>query len=299
MFIRLGHKSRDVPLAMLAPNVLTALALCCGLASVHLSLAEKWEKALAAIVLAGVFDVLDGLVARMLRVSSRFGAVLDSLSDFLAFGIAPAIILHQWILAAPAPGGGAVPRFVDTLSLVAVMIFALCSAMRLARFTAAIGGPLTPASTLVAATANPTSSPAHATKARSSLFFVGLATPAGAGAALVPAFLAASDRVGWKPAEWVVGVYLIVVALLMVSRAPTFALKGVRVPRQYAALVLVVVVVLATLMLREPWLVLAALAGLYLLTIPWAMATRARQRRRDASATASSPPGQSPSTASR
>lgn len=295
MFLRLGHKSRDVPLAALAPNVLTALALCCGLASVHLALAEKWEKALAAIVLAGVFDVLDGMVARLLRVSSKFGAVLDSLSDFLAFGIAPAIILHQWVLAAPtlgAGGPGGAAKFVDTLGLVAVMTFALCSAMRLARFTAAVGGPLVPATLL-------TPAPPAPAKSRPSMFFVGMPTPAGAGAALVPAFLAASDRVSWEPPQWLIACYLFAVALLMVSRVPTFALKGVRVPRQYAVLVLVAVVVLAALMLREPWLVLAGLAGLYLATIPLAILLRARQRRADGFATASSSQAQTLSQASR
>lgn len=306
MFLRLGPSRRkgagrgggDVPLVAMVPNLLTALALCSGLASVHFALSERWERALAAIVLAGIFDVLDGAAARLLRSTSRFGAVLDSLSDFLAFGIAPAIILHEWVLEETTT------RLVDTLGLMAVMMFALCSALRLARFTAHALAPVT----LVGASVGPSSGPsagqggggvtaahgAGGAKAgsRPGLFFTGMPTPAAAGAALVPACLLASDELSRLDLpEPVVAGYLLVIAVLMVSRAPMFALKGVRVPRRMAALVFVLLVVLAALMVTKPWLTLAGLSLLYLASAPVAALVRSRQLRAQASPAHEAPAG--------
>lgn len=267
MFLRLGPKKRrdrdqhDVPLLVLVPNMLTALALCCGLASVHYAMSERWERALAAIVLSGIFDVLDGLAARLLRVQSKFGAVLDSLSDFLAFGVAPAIILHQWILLPKSS------KVVDTLSLAAVMMFALCSALRLARFTASAHTPQAQS----AAPSPP--------KQRPSLFFSGMPTPGAAGAALVPAFLQASGELTWKLPEWGVAIYLLVVSLLMVSTIPMFALKGVRVPKRYTALVFVAIAALFASMITRPWLTLAGISIVYLALTPIAIVLHRRPKR--------------------
>lgn len=275
MFIRVGDHKKTVPALVLVPNLLTTLALCCGLASLHFSLLKDWDKALAAIVLSGIFDVLDGAVARLLRVSSRFGAVLDSLSDFLAFGVAPALILQQWLLVPAATNGADKPaKWLVTLSLVAVMTFAVCAALRLARFTSALDKP----ATLVPSTPLPIKKPG--------MFFVGMPTPAGAGVVLIPAFLLASDEVPevQHVPQWVIAAWTIGVALLMVSRIPMFALKGVRVSRAWTAPLLVLVVVLAALMLREPWLVLAGIAVFYVLTIPWAVVLQRRARRREAAA---------------
>ncbi len=117
---------RTVSAAYFIPNLITTLGLCCGLASLHFSLKGDWQRAMALIVLAGVLDLLDGRAARMLRVTSRFGAQLDSLADFLSFGVAPAMLLHQWMLGSEGVFG-----------LAAVVTFVLCSALRLARYTAA------------------------------------------------------------------------------------------------------------------------------------------------------------------
>ena len=267
MFLRTDHPRKTIPFAALVPNFLTTLALCCGLASLHFALHERWERALAAIVLSGIFDVLDGGAARLLRVSSRFGAVLDSLSDFLAFGIAPAVILHQFILARPSA-----VKAIDGLSIVAVMLFALCSAMRLARFTAGI-----PAATPVPTAAKPANP-----KQRPGRYFTGMPTPAGAGAALIPAFLAVSDHAReifpkWSIPEWVIALYIIIIALLMVSRLPMFALKGVRFSRGGVVPAMLVIGFLAAMMMVDPWLTLAGLAAVYLALIPvaWFLKKRA------------------------
>jgi CDP-diacylglycerol--serine O-phosphatidyltransferase len=174
MFLRLGPRRRDLPVAALIPNLLTTLALCSGLASLHFALQPNWEKAMGALVLAGIFDFLDGGAARLLRASSQFGAVLDTLSDFLAFGVAPALILHQWMLAGQGP-----------LGLAAVMTHALCAGLRLARFTAAI--------------------PKEKDKAAApSSFFVGMPTPASALAVLIPVMLSQSETVRYTPPVWAV-----------------------------------------------------------------------------------------------
>jgi CDP-diacylglycerol---serine O-phosphatidyltransferase len=275
MFLRLGPKSRSVPLAALVPNMLTALAVCCGLASVHFALLERWERALAAIVLAAIFDVLDGGAARLLRVQSPFGAVLDSLSDFLAFGIAPAVIMHQWLLNAPST------KLQDALELVSVMVFALCAALRLARFTAQAHTQAMRAAAEAWTGGAQTSAAAHTQTKRPSMFFSGMPTPAGAGVALIPAMLAASDDVsyfGWNIPGWVVAVHLLVTAVLMVSTIPMFAMKGIRISRRLVAPLLIIVVTLATLTMVSPWLTIASLAGLYVLSVPIAIMLRAKQR---------------------
>lgn len=267
MFIKLGPNRREVPVAVLVPNMVTTLALCSGLASLHFILSERWTHALFAILAAAIFDVLDGGAARLLRVSSKFGAVLDSLSDFLAFGVAPAMLLHQWILLPKTS------RVIDTLSLIAVMVFAVCSALRLARFTSAIGNP-------------PQATPKTAAKHKPRVFFVGMPTPAAAGAVLVPAYLHASQLNGesfkldlTRIPEWVIAVYTVVIALLMVSRIPMFALKGLKISRRSVAPIMVILAVVAVLLLKQTWLTLAGLSVAYIATIPLAMWMHAKQKK--------------------
>ncbi len=270
MFIRLGPNKKEVPIAVLVPNMVTTLALCSGLASLHFILAERWTHALAAMFAAAVFDVLDGGAARLLRVSSKFGAVLDSLSDFLAFGVAPAMLLHQWILLPKTT------KAIDTFSLVAIMVYAVCAALRLARFTSAIGPPVQLVNKLVA-------------KPKNRVFFVGMPTPAAGGAVLVPAYLHASQLGGdmlkfdlAKIPEWAIAIYTLVIALLMVSRVPMFAVKGLKISRRSVAPVMVVLAVVAVLLLKETWLTLAGLSIAYVATAPIAMWMQAKQKKETA-----------------
>lgn len=231
------ERVRSIPLRRLLPNILTTVALCSGLASIHFSLQTNWDKALAAIAVAMVFDTLDGAAARLLRSSSRFGAVLDSLSDFLSFGVAPAVILHQWMLSAAGLPG-----------LAATMLYVLCAALRLARFTSQ--------------RRMPKSSPL-------SRFFIGLPSPAAAGAVLAPAFIASSRTLtDQRLPELVVVVYTILVALLMVSRLPAFSLKRLRVPRRFVGPLLLGVGLLVVFAVKDTWLTAAGVAVAYLLTFP-------------------------------
>lgn len=241
-------KARTVPLRRLVPNILTTISLCSGLASLHFALAGDWDRALSAIAVAAVFDVLDGGAARLLRASSRFGAVLDSLSDFVSFGVAPAVILHQWMLAdARAPG------------VFATMTFALCAALRLARFTSA------------------RSLPSGSPMAR---FFVGLPTPAAACIVLIPVMLDVARTTQIKLPAWLVITHVFFIAWLMISRQPFFSMKKLRIHKRFVAPLMVAVGLLVLAAAKDPWLTATGLASAYLLTISMSI-TLARRYRRD------------------
>ena len=119
------RRFRDIPVNALIPNALTVLGLSLGLTAIRLALLDRWEIAVAAIIAAGIVDGLDGRVARILKASTAFGAQLDSLSDFLCFGVAPALMLYLWALQEGRAAGWAV-----------ALIYSVCMALRLARFNA-------------------------------------------------------------------------------------------------------------------------------------------------------------------
>ncbi len=259
-----------MPIRRVIPNLLTVVSLCSGMASVHFSLKsgaaggpDEWHKALIAIWVAAVFDLLDGRAARMLKATSRFGAVLDSLADFLSFGVAPAILLHQWML-----------RDQGKLGMLAVMTFVLCAALRLARFTSM---PKLPARSATAGK-----------------FFVGLPTPAAAGAAIIPVMLEESRYVALKAAaikpetsEWlgvvvpaVVIAFTFVVAGLMISRVPMFSVKRVRVPRAWVLPLMVLMGLTVAFLFVDTWMALSVLAALYVCTLPASVASFRRMSRR-------------------
>ncbi len=258
MFIRLGPRRQEFTLAALIPNLLTTLALCCGLAALHFATKPDWDKALAAVVLAGIFDALDGRAARLLRVTSGFGAILDSLSDFLAFGVAPAFILHAWIASQEKLVGR-----LGAFALAGFITYALCAALRLARFTADAPG----------------SRPSRDKPVeRPSTYFTGMPSPAAAGAVLIPPMLARSETIAWTAPAWAVIAYTLVIAVLMVTRLPMFSLKALRLSRRSVAPLLVGVGLLAVAALKDPWLTIACISALYLLSIPVTILTRRATR---------------------
>ncbi|WP_408902300.1 CDP-alcohol phosphatidyltransferase family protein [Roseicella aerolata] len=232
----------------LVPNILTMLGLCAGLTGIRVALDEQWEKAAVLIVVAGAIDGLDGRLARLLKGTSRFGAEFDSLSDFLCFGVAPALILYMWTLH-DARGIGFAP----------CLLFAVCSALRLARFNASIvDAPSLPLT-------GPPPKPAYAQN-----FFTGVPAPAGAGLALCPMF-AALAFAGWDmpgmaaamrhPA--VSGVLLVVVGALMVSTLPTWSFKNFKVPAELVLPLLLGIGAYVAVLLTEPWAALAGAGFLY------------------------------------
>ena len=189
---------RGIPFRAMIPNAITALALCLGLTGVSLAIGGEWEKALGAIVLAGVLDGLDGRIARLLRAQSKFGAELDSLSDNIAFGTAPALIMFLWSLQTA-------PRF----GWIAALALAVCCALRLARFNARLDAAEQP----------------H----KSAGFNTGVPAPAGAGLAFVPVYLwlitgDAAFR-AWQP----VMAWTLFIAALMISSLPTYSWASIRI----------------------------------------------------------------------
>jgi len=244
---------RRIPFRAMIPNAITAMALCLGLTGVRFAIGGEWEKALAAIVLAGVLDGMDGRIARLLRAQSKFGAELDSLSDNIAFGTAPALILFLWSL-----------RFAPKFGWTAALALAVCCALRLARFNARMDAAEQP----------------H----KSAGFNTGVPAPAGAGLAFVPIFLwLVSGEQLFK--SWpLVMAWTLFVAALMISSLPTYSWASIRIRREWRLFALAGVAVVGAALLTAPWYTLLAVALLYLVMIPVACAGYARVKRRRASA---------------
>ncbi|MFL6720862.1 MAG: CDP-alcohol phosphatidyltransferase family protein [Sphingomonas sp.] len=233
------------------PNAITTLALCMGLTGVSLAVRGEWDKALGAIILAGVLDGLDGRIARLLRADSRFGAELDSLSDNIAFGTAPALILFLWSLQMA-------PRF----GWIAALALAVCCALRLARFNARLDAAEQP----------------H----KSAGFNTGVPAPAGAGLAFVPIYfwlITADDR--FRAWEGVMA-WTLLIAALMISSLPTFSWASIRVRPAWRMFALAGVALLGAALIVMPWPTLLLLAALYLLMIPVAGLSYRRVKRRRA-----------------
>lgn len=244
---------RRIPFRAMIPNAVTALALCFGLTGVSLAIGGQWERALGAIVLAGVLDGLDGRIARLLRAESRFGAELDSLSDNIAFGTAPALILFLWSLRAE-------PRF----GWLAALALAVCCALRLARFNARLDAAEQP----------------H----KSAGFNTGVPAPAGAGLAFVPIYLwliTGDDR--FRQWQGVIA-WTLFIAALMISSLPTYSWSSIRIRPAWRMFALAGVALFGAALIVAPWMTLLALAALYLLMIPFALGSYARVRRRRAPA---------------
>lgn len=227
---------RGLPLRVLIPNAVTSLALCSGLTGVRLAIGGHWEKAVLAVVLAGVLDALDGRLARLLKGTSRFGAELDSLSDVIAFGVSPAIIMYLWALHA-IPGVG----WIVALSL------AVCCALRLARFNATLEFEDLP----------------HKRHG----FLTGVPSPTGAGLALSPIFLSYWLETELFRNPYFAGLVVAATAFLMVSSVPTFSWRSLRLRRDYRLPLLVAVGLLAGGLLSAPWGTLSMISLAYAASI--------------------------------
>ncbi len=231
------HIVKDLPVTRLLPNMLTLLSLCSGLTGLRFALQEQWEHAVLAIVIAAVFDVLDGRVARMLNIASKFGAELDSLSDAISFGVAPGFIMYEWALK---DAGG--------IGWIAVLVFAACGALRLARFNTMLED--------------------HDIPVWAKRYFTGVPAPAGASLGLLPlAFVLEFGDAARLPAT-VYALWMIVVGGLMVSQLPTFALKGWRIAPAWVAPIFVGAVAFIAGLITNTWLTLSGAGALYALCLP-------------------------------
>src|ERR1700733_2431693 len=185
------QRLRRIPVRTLVPNIITLLALCAGLTAIRLAFEDRYVLALAAVVFAAVLDGLDGRLARLLKGTSRFGAELDSLSDFVNFGVAPALILYFWGL-----------HELKSAGWIAAMVFAICTGLRLARFNVMAEEPDRPA--------------------WASNFFVGMPAPAGAITVLLPIYVVFLGVPRSEFLIWLTLFYTLAIAWLMVSRLPVF-----------------------------------------------------------------------------
>ncbi len=232
-------KLTGLPFRKIAPNIVTMLALCAGVTSIRYAIQDDWVKAIICIFLAALFDGLDGRVARMLKGSTKFGAELDSLSDFVSFGVAPAILMYQWTLYD-------FPRFGWFFCL----LFACGMAMRLARFNTMLDEEPQPAYW-------------HH-------FFVGVPAPAAAALAITPIMVSFDNpELLWLRDNYYCATLMCVVALLMVSRIPTISTKKWRVPGYMFIPLMLLVALFASFIITAPWLTLGIMIGLYALSIPF------------------------------
>ncbi|MGH7048537.1 MAG: CDP-diacylglycerol--serine O-phosphatidyltransferase [Stellaceae bacterium] len=244
---RRGRRLADLSINRMIPNVLTLLALCAGMTAMRFAMNRNFVGAVFAIIVAGIFDGLDGRIARLLKSTSSFGAELDSLSDFVSFGVAPAAVLYLWTMSGLRGLGWAI-----------VLFYAVCCALRLARFNIEIGSER----------------PAYAAP-----FFTGVPAPAGAGLVMVPMFLSFQWGDWLFRSPYLSAVIVTGVALLMVSKVPTASLKRIRVPHDLVVPTLLGVGVLAAFVTTAPWPTLTAIGIGYVGSIPLTIRAYRRLRR--------------------
>jgi CDP-diacylglycerol--serine O-phosphatidyltransferase len=251
------RRFKAIPVRTLVPNLITLLALCAGLTAIRLAMEEKLELALAAIVFAALLDGIDGRIARMLKGTSRFGAELDSLADFVNFGVAPALILYFWGL-----------HELKSAGWIAALVFAICAGLRLARFNVMIDDPNKPI--------------------WAGNFFTGIPAPAGAITVLLPIYVTFLGAPMGLVTVWFTFLYTLSIALLMVSRLPVFSGKrvGKRVPPEMVLPVFVMVVLFFALLVSYPWQVLTLGTLVYLACLPLGWLSYREHQRKDAVAPA-------------
>ena len=245
---------RGIPARAVAPNAVTVLALCSGLTGVRFAIAGDWERALFAILIAGILDGLDGRIARLLKGESRFGAELDSLSDVIAFGVSPAIIMFLWSL-------NEIPRF----GWVFALGYAVCAALRLARFNASID------------------SAEHPRKAAG--FLTGVPAPTGAGMMLVPVALWLWSDVAFFRDPYFVCAWAALIGFLMISDLATYSWSSLHISKNWRLPALLLVAMTGAALFNAPWHTLSSLMLFYLATIPFSVFSYGRIRRRRATTT--------------
>ena len=238
---------RGIPFRALVPNAITVLALCVGLSGARFAFAERWDLAIICIVVAAILDALDGRVARLLKAQTKFGAELDSLSDVIAFGVSPALIIFLWSLQN-------LPR----LGWVVALAHAVSAALRLARFNASID----------------TAEQPH----KSAGFLTGVPAPAGAGLLLLPVYFSL-----WQGANHgspaLVAIWAMLVALMMIANFATFSWGSIRLKPAFRLGALLAIGLIGAALISEPWATLTIAALLYAAAIPFSILSYKRVRR--------------------
>lgn len=213
------------------------MGLCFGLTSIKYTLIGKWELAVTFITIAAIIDGMDGKIARLLHSTSEFGAQLDSLADFLNFGVAPALLLYFWEL-----------HTVKSYGWIWVMMLVICMAIRLARFNTSI----------------------HDEKKKDSkeIFITGVPAPVGALLSLIPLMLSFNDIHEYNESAKHIMCYVMTISTLVVSRIPTFSLKIINIPKNLISFVMLLAGLLIIFLITKPWIVLPILAVLYIISLP-------------------------------
>lgn len=233
------RRFKPIPVRLLAPNLITLLALCSGITAIRMAIEDRYELAVAAIIFAIVLDALDGRVARLLKGVSKFGAELDSLADFVNFGVAPAIVIYLWSL-----------QSLKSFGWIVCLVLAICCAARLARFNVALEDPDKPA--------------------WQNGFFKGVPAPAGAGLALMPMYLGFLGLIDGKTLAPAILLYTGAVGFLMISSIPTLSGKGSgqRIRRDLVLPLMLITVLFVSLLVSFPWAMLSGVVGVYLAFLP-------------------------------
>jgi CDP-diacylglycerol---serine O-phosphatidyltransferase len=244
---RARRRLSDLSVNRMVPNVLTLLALCAGMTAIRYAVSGDFQYAVFAIIAAGIFDGLDGRLARLLKATTQFGAELDSLADFISFGVAPATVLYLWTMTQLHSVGWAI-----------VLFYAVCCALRLARFNTQL---------------------VKETPPWAANFFRGAPAPAGAGLIMLPMFISFEwgDWIARSPylnAVWISGV-----ALMMISTVPTVSLKRIRIPHRFVLPTLLGIGIMAGFFTTSPWPTLSFVGALYLASIPLTIRAATRARR--------------------
>ncbi len=231
-------KLTELPFRKIAPNIVTMLALCSGVTAIKFAMDGHWQNACFCIFIAALLDGLDGRVARLLKTSSKFGAELDSLSDFVSFGVAPALLMYQWSL-----------HSLPKIGWFCALLLSMASALRLARFNTMLDDVKTPKYW--------------------DNFFVGVPAPAGAMIAILPIMASFEfPELVVLRSHILCALTIFVVAFFMVSRIPTISTKKMKVKSYLLLPMMVFLVFFASIIITQPWLVLVLLTSLYVLTIP-------------------------------
>lgn len=241
---------RGLTLRAVLPNAITAAALCAGLTGIRFAIDGDWERAGFAIILAGFLDGIDGRIARLLNAQSRFGAELDSLADSLSFGTAPAIILFLWAL-----------QDFSNIGWFAALAFAICMALRLARFNAQIDVDEQP----------------HKVAG----FLTGVPAPVGAGLALLPLYLWLASGEEWLRSPILVAVWIALIAVLLISNLATFTWNSIRPSRNFRLPAIALSGLVVAALLTEPWWTLSLVCAVYLALMPfgWFAYSKVKRRR--------------------
>ena len=234
----MSEEKKSLPIYCLIPNMVTLTSLCLGMSSIKYALDGRWEISVALLVICGFLDGIDGSVARALNASSKFGAELDSLTDIVVFGVAPAILSYSWSLHNfPVKGVG----------WAVALLFSICVTLRLARFNVM----------------------EKEEESKGGRFFKGIPAPSGAGLSLVPIMLSFSLDINLFQDEPIfLMAYLMVIALFMVSEVPTISLKKVNIQPSMVVPLLLLVTIGVVSFITRPWIALPLFGLSYLLSIP-------------------------------